>query len=396
MMKKIRLTIGLQVAVLVMGGAIISLAALSYVLIRMQSGYAFKEFMERHERLTNLMANEMAPALHLGDGRIIGKKVKAFVSTSEENLILLKAYDLEANEVYEIRKQENTPNVKQILKKNFKELSEGESFIQEFEDSVIIFKPAMLPGEEVGGFISVLWSKHQLQELEWELLVTALLTMLAVVVIGSLLTIFLIHRFITKPVSEMVMMIDQGSREIADANNNLSLRTHRQSSSLEETAASMEEMSSIVSNNADEAKTGSTLVKNARGTVDSSRESLLEAVGRTIETNERTLAELQSTNSRVVEAMAGISQSSQKISGIITLINDIAFQTNLLALNASVEAARAGEHGKGFAVNPTLKEVSHTGNRSEKTSPSFRQGFFGNWEIDRIEFGKHQQWKGFC
>ena len=229
-MKKIRLTIGLQVAVLVMGGAIISLAALSYVLIRMQSGYAFKEFMERHERLTNLMANEMAPALHLGDGRIIGKKVKAFVSTSEENMILLKAYDLETNEVYEISKQENTPNVKQILKKNFKELSEGESFIQEFEDSVIIFKPAMLPGEEVGGFISVLWSKHQLRELEWELLVTALLTMLAVVVIGSLLTIFLIHRFITKPVSEMVMMIDQGSREIADANNNLSLRTLSMSS----------------------------------------------------------------------------------------------------------------------------------------------------------------------
>ena len=124
------------------------------------------------------------------------------------------------------------------------------------------------------GFISVLWSKHQLQELEWELLVTALLTMLAVVVIGSLLTIFVIHRLITKPVSEMVMMIDQGSREIADANNNLSVRTHRQSSSLVETAASMEEMSSIVENNADEAKK-LPILKNARGTVDSSRESLI-------------------------------------------------------------------------------------------------------------------------
>ncbi len=116
--------------------------------------------------------------------------------------------------------------------------------------------------------------------------------------------------------------------EILAGANDLSERTTRQAATVEQTSATIEQLSLTVVANAGRAREANQAVSAASAIA-------LES-GRDMET--------------ATDAMARISTSSSKISNIIGLIDDIAFQTNLLALNASVEAARAGDAGKGFAV----------------------------------------------
>ena len=144
--------------------------------------------------------------------------------------------------------------------------------------------------------------------------------------------------------------VSLAAQQLTSSSNVLSNGTAQQAASVEETTASLEEMSSSITQNADHSRNLEQMAM--RGAQDAE-----EAAGSVFKT---------------VSAMKTISER-------IGIIQDIAYQTNLLALNAAIEAARAGEQGRGFAV--VAAEIRRLAERSQTAAKQISELTAGSLEI---------------
>lgn len=227
----------------------------------------------------------------------------------------------------------------------------GKNYLE--KETVIVASPVNILGHT--WVMNTQWGKEE----AFESIVSMRSAFIIFLIVTSGLVVAIAVWF-AKKLSNALLIVTEGlkaeadtveitSSDIAEASHKLSEASTQAASSLQETVASIDEISAMIARNADSSASVEKTSNNATETAQIGKEKV-----------EQMLSSIEAISSGNAEIIRQIGNSNQEISEIIQVIdhisektkviNDIVFQTKLLSFNASVEAARAGEHGKGFAV----------------------------------------------
>lgn len=179
----------------------------------------------------------------------------------------------------------------------------------------------------------------------------------------GLLVLWFIAREIIRPINQATNAIASSSNEIAATVEQQERTITQQAASVNETTTTMDELSASSQQSAQQAAAAAASAQQVLSLAKGGN----EAVDQTL----RSMALLKAKVATVGEQIVRLSEQTNQIGNISTLVSDLANQTNMLALNAAVEAVRAGEHGKGFSV--VASEIRKLADQSKKSAQQISQ-----------------------
>ena len=148
------------------------------------------------------------------------------------------------------------------------------------------------------------------------------------------------------------------AKEVNSASANLAQSNTEHAAAIEQTVASMEEMTAMVSQNTQNSDGSLVVVEKGRKDAEQGKEVAAKLI--------LSMDDIERSN----KGLESVVRIINEIGNRTKVINDIVFETRLLSFNASIEAARAGAHGKGFAV--VAEEVGKLATMSGKAADEIR------------------------